>query len=219
MIAAPAVVAQDDGPNDIEQREARIRQNLSVHHPHVRMPEPVAPPGVEAAVVAGFQHRVKDVAVLDDVPAPAAVADVDARTRHVADRAVAHGDVLRHVDLHRRCLLFEPSAARDEAILDQAVGGIIVRQRPGRAVNVHIVELLVVVEEWAAHGFRIADERDAVRAALAEKAAAHGDPAVVVVDKNRVAAELVEVAVLDRRILSAVEHHRAAAIDSPVRAQ
>ena len=59
-----------------------------------RQPEAVAAPGIEAAVVAGLLDRVEDVAVLDDMAAPAAVADVDAGARHVVDGAMADGDGL-----------------------------------------------------------------------------------------------------------------------------
>ena len=97
VVAAPAVVAEDGwvAPCRGAAGSGSAATSLSTT-PHVGLPEAVAAPGVEAAVVAGFQHGVEDVAELDEVAAPAAVADVDAGARHVVDRAMAHGDALRH---------------------------------------------------------------------------------------------------------------------------
>ena len=88
----------------------------------VQPPIAVAAPGIEGAVVAGLLHRVEDVAELDDVAAPAAVADVDAGPRHVVDRAVADGDALRQVDLHAGGLFLHAAREVDQAIVHQAVG-------------------------------------------------------------------------------------------------
>ena len=60
-------------------------------------------------MVSGFLDGVKDVAKLNDVSAPAAVTDVDAGARDVIDGTMAHGDVLRQFDLHRRRLLLDPA--------------------------------------------------------------------------------------------------------------
>ena len=78
---------------------------------------------------------------------------------------------------------------------------------------------LVVVEQRAARRLRVADKTDAARAGLGDLRAANGDAAVVVIDENGVAADLVDEAVFQRAILRAVEEDRAAAINRPVRAQ
>ena len=72
-------------------------------------PETVASPGVEGTVVAGLLYRVEDIAELDEVAAPAPIADIDAGAGHVVDRAVTHRDVLGQLDLHGRRLLLDPA--------------------------------------------------------------------------------------------------------------
>ena len=43
-------------------------------------------------MIAGLLYGIEDVAVLDEMPAPAAVADVDAGSRLVIDLAMPDGD-------------------------------------------------------------------------------------------------------------------------------
>ncbi len=128
----------------------------------VQAPEAVAAPGVERAVVAGFLDRVEDVAELDHVAAPAAVADVDAGARHVVEGAVADGDALRQLDLHRRGLLLDAAREVDQAVVHEAVGRVVVGLRAGRAVE--RCERLGMVVPVARHsrGVAVADERHAV---------------------------------------------------------
>ena len=98
-------------------------------------PIAVAAPGIEAAVIARFLDRVEDVAVLDDVSAPAAVADVDARAGHVVNGAMPHRDGHGHGDLDGGRLLFNPPAAVDQAVIDQAIGRVVVGLGSGRAID------------------------------------------------------------------------------------
>lgn len=74
VVAPPAVVVQDDRLAAIPQGHVRILGPRRLP----QVPIAVAAPGVERAVVAGLLDRVEDVAILDDVAAPAPVADVDA---------------------------------------------------------------------------------------------------------------------------------------------
>lgn len=54
-------------------------------------PEAVAPPTVEGAVIAGFPHTVKEIVVFNQMPAEAAVAEIDAGARQMMDGVPAHG--------------------------------------------------------------------------------------------------------------------------------
>ena len=135
MVAAPAVVAQDNLSDHIQEGQLRVGGDFLFHGLPCGLPVAVAAPGVEAAVVVCLQHRIEHVTKLDEMTAPAAIADVDARARHIINRAVSHGDPLRHGDLHRRGLLLKPAAARDQTILHQTVGGIVVRLRAGRPIQ------------------------------------------------------------------------------------
>ena len=94
VVAAPAVVAQDGRSS---RRPSSGRSGFGLTHvvivvDSLRPQIAVAAPGVERAVVAGFLDGVEDVAELDDVAAPATVADVDAGTRHVVDASNGDGD-------------------------------------------------------------------------------------------------------------------------------
>ena len=142
----------------------------------VEAPVAVAAPGIERAVVAGFLDRIEDVAELDHVAAPAAVADVDAGPRHVVERAVANGDALRQARFPPAAVCFSTRPVQiDQAVFHQAVGGVVGGLRAGRAVEGR--QLLGVVVPIARDAGRvaIADKRHAVGAGLGDMAAADGD--------------------------------------------
>ena len=63
----------------------------------------------------------------------------------------------------------------------------------------------------------VAVEHDRARAGAGELAAGDLDPAVVVLDENSVATHAIKHAVAHRTIFRALDHHRTAAIDAPVR--
>ena len=219
VVAAPAGVTQGVGHDHVEQRQLRGGLHPGVDFGCLWHPEAVAAPGVKTAVVAGFLDGVEHVAELDEVAAKGAVADVDAGARHVVDRAVAHGDRLGDVDLHAGGLLFHPTGQVDQAVLDQRIGGVVGGQRSGRAVECFELQGLVVVKKRISHRLLVADEADAAGAGLANFAAANGDAAVVIINKHRVAADLVDECVGERAVLGAVDKNRAAAVDRPVGAQ
>src|SRR5512140_619963 len=102
MVAAPAVIAQDDWFDRVQQRQpGQLGTGC-----FLQAPVPVPAPGVKAPVVARFLHRVENIAEFNYMPAPAAVAEIDAGAGHVVNRTVARGDVLGHRDLNRGRLLF-----------------------------------------------------------------------------------------------------------------
>src|ERR1700722_4623856 len=113
MIAAPPIVPQNARLDSIKLRQAGNLPHPFVDFGYVGPPITVAAPGIEAAVVAGLLDRVKYIAPFDNVPAPASVANVDARARHVVNRAVSDGDVLGEVDLDAGGLLFHASGEMD----------------------------------------------------------------------------------------------------------
>src|SRR5208282_4843791 len=104
VIAAPAVVGEHVCLHRVEIRQIRNLPHPRVDFADVGPPVTVASPRIERAVVTGLLHRVKNVAKFDDVPAPAAVADIDAGARHVVNRTVPDGDVPGEINFHARGL-------------------------------------------------------------------------------------------------------------------
>ena len=136
VIATPAVVAQDVGLDVVKLRQVLVfteRDRVQVNV--LETPKAVAAPGVERAVIAGLEHGVEDIAKLDDMPAPATVTDVDTRAGCVVDRAMPHGDVHGHVDLHTRYLFLDPTDVVHQAIFDQAIGRVVGCFRPWRKIE------------------------------------------------------------------------------------
>ena len=93
MIAAPAVVAQVGRLDGIQQWQILMAiADEGVGIGSAQAPPAVPTPGIEGAVVAGLEHGIEDIAPLDDMAAPAAIADVDPGARHAIDGAIAHRD-------------------------------------------------------------------------------------------------------------------------------
>ena len=112
-----------DRKHGIERRQRagfRIEQQF-VGVCTLQSPPAVTAPGVEGAVVVGFEHGIEDVAVFDDVTTPGAVADVDAGAGHAIQGAVADCDGLRHGDLDGGGLLFNAASSYDQRIFNRAV--------------------------------------------------------------------------------------------------
>ena len=108
----------------------------------------------------------------------------------------------------------------DQAVVHQAVGRVIVASWDRASVECsQTLGLIVPIRARIADGSRIADERHAVAARLGDVAAADRHSAVVVVHEDRVAADLVDEAVLEGAVLRAGSEDRAAAVDRPVAAQ
>ena len=98
--------------------------------------------------------------------------------------------------------------------------GIVVGLGAGRAVD---VRRATGTDRSNRRGTRAASRSPTkatpLAAGLGDVAAADRDAAVVVVDEDGVAADLVDEAILERAVFRAVEEDRAAAIDGPVAAQ
>ena len=144
-------------------------------------------------MVAGFLHGVENVAELDEVPAPSSFRDVDASARNVIEGAMPHGDSLRHGNLHRGGSASQRGRCGRSGVLNDAVRGIVVGLRSGRAVD--LIERMARAAGragGAARGGRQAHEGHAAGAGFRDVAAADRDPAVVPVHEYRVAAQLVE---------------------------
>ena len=215
VITAPAAVADDARLHRVQQRQLRQLAGRRV----LQAPEAVAPPRVEGAVVAGLLDGIEHVAELDQVPAERALADVDAGARHVVDRAVPDGDALGHGDLHAGGLLLHLAGVPDQAVLHRAVRGKGIALRPRRPVDGRVLLALAVLKKRIADRFRPAHEGDRTGAGVVDVAARHAEAPVVAVHEDRVAAQLVELAVQHRAVLRAVEQQRATAVDRPVGAQ
>ena len=123
VVAAPAAVANDVRLHRVEEHHVLVGfpRPVVVQIETGQPPVAVAAPGIERAVVARLLDGVEDIAELDGVAAPAAVAEIDARPRHVVDRAVPDGDSLGHVQRDARRLLLHLADVVDQAVFHQAV--------------------------------------------------------------------------------------------------
>ena len=90
------------------------------------MPEAVTPPGVKAAVVSRFTYGIKDITEVDEVTTKGAFTEVNAGAANVVDGAVADGDARCHRDLDTSGLFFHCAELVDQAVIDKAVGRVVV---------------------------------------------------------------------------------------------
>ena len=90
------------------------------------MPEAVTSPGVEATVVTGLSHGVKDVAEVDEMATKGSFTEVNTCTSDIVDRAVADGDALCHRDLNPCGLFLNRAQVMDQAVIDDAVRWVVV---------------------------------------------------------------------------------------------
>src|SRR5713101_396779 len=153
------------------------------------------------------------------MPAPAAVANVDARPWYIVGRDVPHRDAMGHCDLGGRSLLFYPASAIDEAILYSAFFGIIVRLGAGREIELVEGMPIVVAEQRTADRVCVTQKCDAVGAGLSQMTAPGMKATVVVADEDTIAAKLIEHALLDAAIFRAGKEQRTPTVDAPVAAQ
>ena len=87
VIAAPADVGKNVGLDHIQHGKLGIfadRQRIDIDA--FGLPPTVTSPGIESAVVAGLHDGIENVAEVDVMPAPAAVANVDARPWYIVGR-------------------------------------------------------------------------------------------------------------------------------------
>ena len=73
MLTKKAVMVQRYGLYHIQKGKIGSCCYSFIHIFYTRNPIPVAAPRVKGAVVAGFPHGVENVAMLNEMPAPAAV--------------------------------------------------------------------------------------------------------------------------------------------------
>ena len=93
----------------------------------------------------------------------------------------------------------------NEAVVHNAVCRVVLRFRAWCFVDIGIGLPLVILEKRVADGVRIAHKAHAACSGAVNMGAAHGEAAVVVADKDRTAANLVEGAVRDGAVLGAGE--------------
>src|SRR5882672_3390488 len=117
-------------------------------------------------MVAGFHDGIENVAEVDVMPAPAAVANVDARPGYIVGRDVSHRDAMRHIDMDGRSLLFYAAGAIDEAILYRAFFRIIVRLGAGREIEFIDGMPIVIAKQRTADRVCVTHKCDAVGAGL-----------------------------------------------------
>ena len=169
-------------------------------------------------MIAGLLHGIEDVAVLDEMPAPAAVADVDAGSRRVVDRTMPDRDARRHGDLHSRRLLLDQTNAANQTVLDEAVRRIAVGLRSGFLIDPLKALSLPIFKERTSHCQRITYESDGTRSGIADVATDDADSAVVLADEDRIAADLIELAIDEAAIFGPCQKHRAFASNRPIAA-
>ena len=98
-------------------------------------------------MVASLFHCVEDIAVLDQMPAPTAIANIDPGAGDVIDGAMSHRDVPRHRDFDPGALFFDAASSVDETIVDDAIAGIVVAARSGFVVDLGVAVPLVVFKK------------------------------------------------------------------------
>src|SRR6266851_1739517 len=153
------------------------------------------------------------------MPAPAAVANVDARPWYIVGRDVSHRDAIRQIDVDGRSLLFYPAGAIDEAILYSGFFRIIVRLGAGREIELVDGMPIVIAKQRTADRVRVTHKCDAVGAGLSQMTANGMKATVVVADEDAIAAKLIKHALLDVAIFSAGKEQRTPMVDAPVAAQ
>src|SRR5882672_1462225 len=183
------------------------------------MPETIPAPAIESAVVPGFQNGVEHVVVLEDMPAPGTVADVDARTRHVVDAVVGDRDSQRHRDLHAGHLFLSRADIVDEVVLGARISGIFGCLWADRAIEVFERDRVLIAERWRTHGLRTTYEADRTATHIVAVVAFDGDPAIVSTDEYGVATQLREFVLGDDHVLGVLEVNGSFAGNHPVAAQ
>lgn len=140
--------------------------------------------------------------------------------RYVIDRTAANRDSLGHVDGDSRRLLFHLTGLVNQAIVDQALGRIVVCLGPGRIVEIGIFLFLPILKQrvlrtaWASP-----TKATPLPPALATSATAQSNPAIVTIHEDGVAADLLDQRVRECTVFCAMEVHGPAAVDRPVAAQ
>ena len=109
-------------------------------------------------MVAGFLDGIEDVAKFHNMATEAAVTDINAGARHVVYRAMSHGDILGDIDFNPGGLLFSAASEVNQAVIDHAVGGKIISERPGSAIDICEFVDFIVVEKRGANRLEIANK-------------------------------------------------------------
>ena len=158
------------------------------------MPVPVPAPGVETAVVTGFPDGVEYITAFNPVAAEGALGNIDAGSGGVTDGAVAHGDAVGHGNLDAGGLLFHKAHIFHQAVLNQAVFGIIVGF--GALFQIQLPEGLgfVVLEQGTADAVSMAHEAQAAGPDPLKMAAGDVNILTVAVHKDTVGADIPEIA-------------------------
>jgi hypothetical protein len=219
VLALEAVAPHDDRFDRVQRDQRTVGRHAPVHFLPVGMPVTVPPPTVECAVIGGFAHCVEHIVIGDPVPAPGAVADVDARPRHLIDRVVVDRNARGHRDFHAGRLLVDQADVMDQVIFRHAVARILVRLRAGRPVDRRQGQAFTVFEQRRTHGVGTADEGDCRAADRADMVARDGDLAGPPVDDDRVPAQIAEIGIADDDGRSVLDRDGADAIELPVRTQ
>src|ERR1700733_13884573 len=114
------------------------------------MPPAIAPPGVECAVIARLEHRVKDIATVHYVSAESAIANVDTRARHCVDRTVGYADFGAGGEVNPGRLLLKTSGLGDQAVVDKTIPRVLVAFWSRRSIDPIERGLVVVAKEGVA---------------------------------------------------------------------
>src|SRR6202034_1582631 len=97
----------------------------------------------------------------------------------------------------------------DQAVVDQAFGGVVVRFRPGSFINGGVIlPIPIRIKEGIARRLWITQKNNAVGASPEDMAAIDGEPSIIVVHENTVPSELVQEAVPDRTIFRPIDKNR-----------
>ncbi len=90
------------------------------------MPEAVAAPAVESAVVACFENGVVHIVPLDEVAAECAFTYIDPGARYIMNGVMRYMDLVRDADLYAGGLFLDLTGKLDQVIGSAAVFGVII---------------------------------------------------------------------------------------------
>src|SRR5690606_24311738 len=111
-----------------------------------RMPEAVPAPRIERAVVARFKHGFKHIVVLDNVPAPCPVSNINAGTRYMVNGVMAHMNPRGKLNLHASHLLFYGTNVTDKVIFYRTICWISIAFRAWDGIHVACMHKLFIAK-------------------------------------------------------------------------
>ena len=130
---------------------------------------------------------------------------------------MAYADPVRHGNLYRCGLFFISSCEGYNAIFDYAILRKIISLRARGPVNLRKI-LITISEQGRANGCRVSDESDAIGAAMMDVTPFNDYPPVIIIYKDAVSTQLVELTICQRTVFSTIVKYCPSPVGCPVAA-